>query len=42
MPIEEQKEEILNLAYIGQILTVSSIPEADRIQAVEVFCGDGG
>lgn len=29
-------------SYVGKILSVSPIPDADRIEAVEVVCGKGG
>ena len=31
-----------NLAYIGQVTTIYPIPEADRIESLEVVCGQGG
>lgn len=30
------------LAYVGMIVSVSSIKDADRIEAIEVVCGSGG
>ena len=31
-----------NLAYVGQVTTIYPIPEADRIESLEVMCGKGG
>ena len=31
-----------NLAYLGQVITIYPIPGADRIESLEVVCGNGG
>jgi len=34
--------EISKMAYIGRIESVRDIPDADRIESIEVMCGEGG
>ena len=31
-----------NVAYIGKVIEISPIPEADRIVTLRVVCGEGG